>query len=81
MSTWTIDQLLQENEDLRCRLEEAENIIRALRAGEADAILVDTDASQILTLEKIHQPYRLLVDQMTQDVGRCRAILSAIVPA
>lgn len=66
MSTLTIDQLLQENEELRCRLEEAENIIRALRAGEADAILVEADRSQVLTLETINKPYRLLVDQMPQ---------------
>jgi PAS domain S-box-containing protein len=66
MSTLTVDQLLQENEDLRCRLEEAENIVRALRAGEADAILVEADRGRIFTLEAIHKPYRLLVEQMPQ---------------
>ena len=66
MSTLTIDQLLEENKELRCRLEEAESIVRALRVGEADAILVGADRSQVFTLEPIDKPYRLLVDQMPQ---------------
>ena len=41
MTTLTIDQLVQENEELRRRLEEAEDALRALRAGEVDAVLID----------------------------------------
>ena len=37
MRTYSVDQLLQTNEDLRRRLEEAEDALRALRTGEADA--------------------------------------------
>jgi len=62
MTTHTVDQLLQENEDLRRRLEEAEDAFRALGAGEVDAILVE--AEQVFTLESADKPYRLLVAQI-----------------
>ena len=64
MTTLTIDQLVQENEDLRRRLEEAEDAFRALRAGEVDAIFVDAGHEQVFTLETADKPYRLLVEQM-----------------
>jgi hypothetical protein len=41
MRTHTVAQVFHENEDLRRRLEEAEDALRALRAGEADAVLVE----------------------------------------
>ncbi len=64
MTTLTIDQLLRENEDLRRRLEEAEDALRALRAGEVDAVLVEAEREQVYTLETADKPYRLLVEQM-----------------
>jgi PAS domain S-box-containing protein len=64
MTTQTIDQLLQENEELRRRLEEAEDALRALRAGEADAVLVEAGREQVFTLESAERPYWLLVAQM-----------------
>jgi PAS domain S-box-containing protein len=64
MRTYTVDQLLQTNEDLRRRLEEAEDTLRALRAGEADAVLVDTGGEQVFTLESADKPYWLLVAEM-----------------
>ncbi|HEY7313938.1 MAG TPA: ATP-binding protein [Gemmataceae bacterium] len=64
MTTLTIDQLLRENEALRRRLEEAENALDALRAGEVDAILVDSQGEQVYTLESADKPYRLLVEQI-----------------
>ena len=64
MTTLTIDQLLQENEDLRRRLEEAEEALRAMRAGEVDAVLVEGEREQVYTLESADKPYRLLVEQM-----------------
>ena len=40
MTALTTDQLLRENEELRHRLEEAEDTVRAIRGGEVDAVLV-----------------------------------------
>ena len=64
MTTSTVDKLLQENEDLRRRLEEAEDALRALQAGEADAVLVAAGREQVFTLESADKPYWLLVAQM-----------------
>jgi PAS domain S-box-containing protein len=64
MTTPSVDQLLQENEDLRRRLEEAEDALGALRAGEADAVLVEAGGEQVFTLESVDKPYWLLVAQI-----------------
>ena len=64
MTTLTVDDLLHENEDLRRRLEEAEDALRALRAGEVDAVLIEAEREQVYTLEAADKPYRLLVEQM-----------------
>jgi PAS domain S-box-containing protein len=56
----------QEIEELRRRLEEAEDALRALHAGEVDAIVVATEREQVYTLEAADSTYRLLVDQMPQ---------------
>jgi PAS domain S-box-containing protein len=63
MTTPTIAQVLHENEALRRRLQEAEDAIRALRAGEADAVLVEV-GPEVLTLETADKPYELLIAQM-----------------
>ena len=73
MTTLTIDQLLQENEDLRRRLEEAEDALRALRAGEVDAVLVEAEREQVYTLETADKPYRLLVEQMPHGAATLTA--------
>ena len=64
MTTQTTDELLRENEDLRRRLEEAEEALRALRAGEVDAVLIENGREQVYTLETADKPYRLLVAQV-----------------
>jgi PAS domain S-box-containing protein len=69
MTAQTVDQLLQENEDLRRRLEEVEDALRALRAGEADAILVEVEREKVFTLESADKPYWLLVAQMPQPAA------------
>ncbi len=44
--------LLLENVELRARLEEAEELLRAIRAGEVDAIMVEADAGpRLFTLQ------------------------------
>jgi PAS domain S-box-containing protein len=62
----TFEQLRLENERLRHLLADAEDTLRAIRAGEVDAVLVETDVEQVYTLDAAHAPYRLLVEQMPQ---------------
>jgi PAS domain S-box-containing protein len=62
----THEQLLVENEELLRRLGEAEDTLRAIRAGEVDAVVVGTERVQVYTLGAPDEPYRLLVEQMPQ---------------
>ena len=71
--TYTLDQLLQENEDMRHRLEEAEDALRALQAGEADAVVVEAGGERVFTLEPADKPYWLLVAQMPQPAATLTA--------
>lgn len=64
MTTLTVDGLLRENEELRRRLEEAEEALRAIHAGEVDAVLIEAEREQVYTLETPDNPYRLLVAQV-----------------
>jgi PAS domain S-box-containing protein len=59
-----INDLQRDNEELRQRLEEAEQAIQAIRAGEVDAVLVETERQQVYTLETADNPYRLLVTRV-----------------
>lgn len=65
------DGLRRENETLRARLEEAEATLRALAAGEVDAVVVE--AERILTLDRPDVPYRLLVEQIPQAAASLTA--------
>ena len=57
----------QELEQLRMRLEEAEDMHRAIRHGEVDAFVVGPDAnSRVLLLANAYQRYRQLVERMQQ---------------
>ena len=73
MTTLSIGQLLRENEDLRHRLEEAEDTLRALRTGEVDAVFVEAGREQVYTLETADKPYRLLVEQVPQGAATLTA--------
>jgi PAS domain S-box-containing protein len=66
MPTLTIDELLRENQDLRNRLDEAEQALRAIRAGEVDAVFIEAEQEQVYTLEAADNPYRLLVARVPQ---------------
>jgi signal transduction histidine kinase/ActR/RegA family two-component response regulator len=52
--------------DVRTRLAEAEETLRAIRGGEVDALVVkgDSDAAQVFTLSSADRPYRLFVENM-----------------
>src|SRR3982751_402495 len=66
----TVDQLLSENEDLRRRLDEAEDTVRAISGGEVDAFVVTCgQAEEVLTLGAADRPYRLLVEAMGQGAA------------
>lgn len=66
----TNDELLEENERLRLRLEEAEAVVEAIRSGIVDAIVVhSTPGESVYTLEGAERPYRLLVEAMQQGVA------------
>jgi PAS domain S-box-containing protein len=53
--------------ELRRRLEEAEDTLRAISSGEVDALVVDSpDGEVIYTLSTADYPYRLMIDEMNQ---------------
>ena len=52
---------------LEMRLAEAEEMLRAIRHGEVDALVVDgPDGSHVYTLHSADEPYRTLVEQMQE---------------
>src|ERR1700729_2618358 len=66
----TNEELLEENERLRLRLEEADAVVEAIRAGIVDAVVVDTTPGEsVYTLEGADRPYRLLVEAMQHGVA------------
>jgi formate hydrogenlyase transcriptional activator len=59
--------LLAENEDLRYRLEEALDTLRAIRSGEVDGLVVSTaEGDQVFTLSGAEHPYRVMVETMNE---------------
>jgi len=61
------EELLADNEDLRIRLEEAEDTLRAIGSGEVDAFVVSgPEGEQVFTLKGAEQPYRVLVETMNE---------------
>ncbi|MEO6181998.1 MAG: PAS domain-containing sensor histidine kinase [Verrucomicrobiota bacterium] len=66
-------ETLSETEDLRARLEEAEETLRAIRSGEVDALVVEgPEGEQIFTLEGAEHGYRILVETMTEGAVTLR---------
>ena len=56
-----------EAETLRVRLAEAEEMLRAIRQGEIDALVVeDAGGNQVYTLHSADEPYRHLVEEMQE---------------
>jgi PAS domain S-box-containing protein len=61
---------LEALEELRIRLQEAEETIDAIRTGAVDAILVEADHThRVYTLEGAERPYRMLVEHMQQGAA------------
>ncbi len=60
-------ELEREIEDLRGRLAEAEETLRAIREGEVDALVVQgPDGPRIYTLKGADEAYRILVERMQE---------------
>ena len=60
---------LQELESLRARLEEAEETLRAIKAGEVDALVMDTGAGeQVFTLRTAETAYRVAIESINEGV-------------
>ncbi|HKY33743.1 MAG TPA: response regulator [Candidatus Polarisedimenticolia bacterium] len=56
-----------EERDLREKLREAEETLRAIRAGEVDALVVShSDGDRIFTLKGAETPYRIFVEAMQE---------------
>src|ERR1700753_4324345 len=54
-------------EELISRLQEAEETLSAIRAGEGDAVVIaGPEGQQVYTLETADRPYRVLVEQMQE---------------
>jgi PAS domain S-box-containing protein len=62
-------ELLVENEDLRLRLEEAMDTLRAIRSGEVDALVVSTpQGDQVYTLKGAERTYRLILETLNEGI-------------
>lgn len=60
-------ELAQENDSLRARLEEASDVLTAIRTGGVDALVVEgMRGEQIYTLEGVDHPYRTFVETMNE---------------
>ncbi len=57
-------------EDLRSRLEEAEETLRAIRRGEVDAVVVhEPGGDRVYTFQGADQVYRLLIEQINEGAA------------
>ncbi|MCF0057660.1 ATP-binding protein [Dyadobacter sp. CY356] len=63
----TYDQLVKENESLLWQLEEATEIIHAIRTGQIDALVVKgKDGHELYTLKTADQTYRVFIEKMNE---------------
>jgi formate hydrogenlyase transcriptional activator len=68
------EELLSENEELRFRLEEAEETLNAIRSGAVDALVVSlSEGDQVFTLKGAEHPYRVLVETMNEGAATLAA--------
>jgi two-component system phosphate regulon sensor histidine kinase PhoR len=63
----TYEQLLTENDELRIKLEEANDTIDAIRTGQIDALIVrDGESHLLFTLKSADQTYRVFIEKMNE---------------
>ncbi len=66
-SALTKKQCLLELDELRSRLEEAEQTLKAIRSGEVDALVVSgEEGDQVFTLKGADYLYRVLIENMSE---------------
>ena len=66
----TPQQLRDQLAELRLRLEEAQDTLRAIRSGDVDAFVVEQSGTQrVYTLEGADRPYRMWVESMQQGAA------------
>ena len=66
-SNSTITQQQREYDNLRAKLDEAEETLRAIRNGKVDALVVSTEhGEQIFTLKGADHPFRILIENMSE---------------
>lgn len=63
----TKEQLIIENEELITRLAEAEEMLKAIRSGEVDAIVVSgREGEQVYSINSAETPYRTFIEEMNE---------------
>ena len=63
----TREDLIVENKILKSRLEEADEMLRAIRKHEIDAVIVEgADGLQVFTLQGADQSYKIFVETMSE---------------
>jgi PAS domain S-box-containing protein len=63
----TQKQLLLELEELRARLDEAKETLRAICSGETDALVISgVSGEQVFTLKGAERIYRVLIEEMNE---------------
>jgi PAS domain S-box-containing protein len=63
----TRQQLLDELQELKSRMMEAEETLRAIRGGEVDGLVVSTaEGERVFTLSGAEHPYRVMVETMNE---------------
>jgi len=61
------ESLAAENKEIRARLEEAEDTLRAIRSGEVDAVVVSgPQGEQVYTLKSADTTYRILLETLNE---------------
>ena len=64
------ERLSSENEELRLRLEEAEQALEAIRTGQAESLIVEgPNGPRIFSLEGADHSYRVLVEAMNEGAA------------
>lgn len=63
----TYEQLVAENERLREQLDEATELIQAIRTGQVDALLIEgANGQELYTLKTADQAYRVFIENMNE---------------
>jgi PAS domain S-box-containing protein len=70
MNAESLSKLRAENDELRLRLEEAEQALEAIRTGQVDSLVVDgPEGVRIYSLDSAIHSYRVLVEAMSEGAA------------